>query len=224
MNEALAIFGRYPRRGQVKTRLGKVIGADRALQLHSAFLLDTLDWALLVDVEVFLFLADSCEADAQAFHSRHGLPERLHILEQRGEDLGERMWNAYLDLENLGFSQVVFIGSDTPTLPIGFVEQAFQCLRAGSTVAGPVEDGGYYLLGVCGPRVELFQGIDWGTERVLEQTLARLRPDELQQLPLWYDVDVVEDLRRLWVEISRASDPPFRTAELLRDWSRSWPV
>jgi len=221
LNEALAIFGRYPRRGQVKTRLGKVIGADRALQLYSAFLLDTLDWALLVDVEVFLFLADSCEADAQAFHSRHGLPERLHILGQRGEDLGKRMWNAYLDLEKLGFPLVVFIGSDTPTLPMGFVQQAFQFVSAGSTVVGPVEDGGYYLLGLCGPRGELFQGIDWGTERVLEQTLARLQPDEFQQLPLWYDVDHLEDLRRLGDEINRAPDPPFRTAELLRDWSRS---
>ena len=221
MDRALAIFGRYPHRGKVKTRLEKEIGADRALQIYSAFLLDTLEKFLCLEVEVFLFLADSSESEAEDFKSQHGLPERLHISRQRGRDLGERMWNGYRHLQSQGFPGVVFIGSDTPTLPMGIVLQAFQILGTGSTVVGPVEDGGYYLLGLWEPRCDLFKGIDWGTERVLGQTLARLHPDEFQELPLWYDIDRKDDLQRLWEEIGQSEDPPFRTAKVLRGWSLS---
>ena len=221
MDRALAIFGRYPHRGKVKTRLEKGIGADRALQIYSAFLLDTLERSLFLEVEVFLFLADASASEVEGFKALHELPERLHVVRQSGRDLGERMGNGYGYLQSQGFSLVVFIGSDTPTLPIRFVRQAFQILSSAATVVGPVEDGGYYLLGLWEPRFDLFKGIHWGTEHVLGQTLARLHPDEFQKLPLWYDIDSKGDLKRLWTEIDQSEDPPLRTAKVLRSWSLS---
>lgn len=205
----------------MKTRLEEGIGVDRAVQVYSAFLLDTLERSLSLEVEVFLFLADASASEVGVFKSQHGLPERLHILRQRGSDLGERMWNGYGYLQSQGCSLVVFIGSDTPTLPVGFVRQAFQILGAGSIAIGPVEDGGYYLLGLWEPRSDLFKGIHWGTEHVLDQTLARLHSDEFQKLPLWYDIDREGDLQRLGEEIDQSEDPPLRTAKVLRSWSLS---
>ena len=39
-------------------------------------------------------------------------------------------------------------------------------------VIGPASDGGYYLIGLSRFIPKLFQNIDWGTEKVLKQTLA----------------------------------------------------
>ena len=40
-------------------------------------------------------------------------------------------------------------------------------------VLGPSTDGGYYVLGLKAPHWHLFADIDWSTERVFDQTLAR---------------------------------------------------
>ncbi|RLA31853.1 MAG: glycosyltransferase, partial [Gammaproteobacteria bacterium] len=66
-------------------------------------------------------------------------------------------------------------------------------------VLGPAEDGGYVLIGVRRLSPVLFEGVDWGSDRVLRQTRARLtalgwRWHELRML---WDVDRPEDLMRL---------------------------
>ena len=49
--------------------------------------------------------------------------------------------------------------------------------------------------------VDVFSDIAWGTDKVLEQTLERIREQsvQLEMLPVWYDVDLPEDLRFLKV-------------------------
>jgi hypothetical protein len=55
------------------------------------------------------------------------------------------------------------------------------------------------LIGLKKPHRELFEQIDWSTERVLEQTrrCAREMDLEVKLLPSGYDVDDAESLRRL---------------------------
>ena len=50
----------------------------------------------------------------------------------------------------------------------------------------------------------MFEDIAWSTERVAEQTLERAREIglDVHRLPVWYDVDDVESLRRLHAELS----------------------
>jgi hypothetical protein len=77
-------------------------------------------------------------------------------------------------------------------------------------VLGPATDGGYYLIGIKQPHRRLFQDVEWSTERVLRQTLARA--DELALpvvlLPSWYDVDDEAALRQLVGEL--VDGRPFR--------------
>jgi glycosyltransferase A (GT-A) superfamily protein (DUF2064 family) len=94
---------------------------------------------------------------------------------------------------------VVAIGSDSPTLPVEFVADAFHRLEHLDCVLGPATDGGYYLIGLRAEQGGLFDGIEWGTPRVIAQTVARAQKSALSLalLPPWYDVDDAADLELL---------------------------
>ena len=217
LSEALALFARFPRRGRVKTRLAADIGDEPALQLYEAFLFDVIDRLALLPVQLFLFLADSTEEENRSLARRHGLPARLAIRGQSGDDLGRRLWNAYRELAKTSH-RVVFLGADSPTLPLSHIEDAFRELRDHPVVLGPVADGGYYLLGLAEPIPEIFRGISWGTSEVLSQTRSRLGDRSCHELPLWYDVDTAEDLKTLLVDLPTCDPPLRRTRSLLGSW------
>ena len=103
------------------------------------------------------------------------------------------------------------LNSDSPTLPTALlIETAEMLARPGErAVLGPCSDGGYYLLGLKTAHRRLFEDIAWSTERVAEQTLARAREINLDvhTLPVWYNVDDVDGLRRLHREMRRPRLP-----------------
>ena len=94
---------------------------------------------------------------------------------------------------------MVLVGADSPTLPVSFVEQAFQELERCEVVLGPATDGGYTLIGFTGYYPNLFDNIAWGTSAVLGETVARVSDAGLRLalLPPWYDVDTLDDWRML---------------------------
>jgi uncharacterized protein len=101
-----------------------------------------------------------------------------------------------------------------------------------SVVLGPSDDGGYYLIGLKKLHRRLFDGIDWSTERVLEQTIEAAREIDVpvHLLPTWYDVDDRATLSRLCDELfgANGSEAPATRAflsELLQREGRSriWP-
>ena len=78
--------------------------------------------------------------------------------------------------------------------------------RASAPCSVHRSDGGYYLLGLKTAHRRLFEDIAWSTERVAAQTLERAREIglDVHMLPVWYDVDDVEGLRRLHGELGSA--------------------
>src|SRR5262249_552818 len=113
-------------------------------------------------------------------------------------DLGLRMKRFFANRFAAGPSAVVLLGTDSPTLPLAFVEQAFTELQSADVVLGPATDGGYYLIG-CRRLPPLFDGIAWSSSRVLAQTVACLHEPawQLALLPPWYDVDTPDDWQML---------------------------
>ena len=86
-------------------------------------------------------------------------------------------------------------------------------------VLGPSDDGGYYLIGMNQMHPEVFAGIDWSTERVLEQTQQRATEAGLtvHLLPTGFDVDNEATFLRLQNEIRSPHDSRApATAEVLR--------
>jgi len=61
----------------------------------------------------------------------------------------------------------------------------------------------------------MFENIAWSTEQVARQTLERAREIGLavHRLPVWYDVDDVDGLRRLHAELSAPPDAQGRSLD-----------
>jgi uncharacterized protein len=198
----LLIFTKAPIPGRVKTRLFPVLGPYRAARLQkclSEYTVGMAAQAELCPIEVW------CEPDMA--HPFFGYCRRkfgVSLRQQQGADLGRRMYEA-LNAALRQAKSAVLIGTDCPILTAKDLEEAFTALAAGiDAVVGPAEDGGYILIGGCRTSRRLFSGIAWGSNRVLQQTRARLqilnwRGWELE--PRW-DVDRPQDLKRLEQEAS----------------------
>jgi len=217
--QTLGIFVRHALPGRVKSRLAASVGAQRAAELYQAFVADTLDLLRDAADRRFVCLAPADQAARQ--WCQNLARDNFAIWPQPEGSLGRRL-HAFLAefLQNPDDAAVV-IGSDSPTLPRCFLEQAFASLRQQDVVLGPATDGGYYLVGLRGRTQPIFDGIDWGTPQVLRQTIERLQDCRatLALLPVWYDVDTLDDLRWLAAHLlalrrAQARLPP-RAADLL---------
>jgi rSAM/selenodomain-associated transferase 1 len=195
------VLAKEPVPGRAKTRLAADVGQTRAARLCDAFVRDTLDFAARRSRR--LYVAASPAASLPYFRA---LTSGVCCFAQPEGDLGARLMSAFETALGDGAERPVLIGSDSPTLPSHLLSVAHRALRSHDVVLGPAEDGGYYLIGMNVPHGELFGDIDWGTDRVLAQTLDRAHAAGLDVflLPHWYDVDDGRDLERL------AGDPLLR--------------
>jgi rSAM/selenodomain-associated transferase 1 len=116
------------------------------------------------------------------------------LVPQGGGDLGDRLARFFAAHDGC---RTIAVGSDSPTLPLAFLEQAFEELKKADVVLGPATDGGYYLIGCRRCTPALFTGIEWGGSAVLRQTVERLGAHTLALLPPWYDIDTLDDWHML---------------------------
>ena len=188
---------RCPVPGAVKTRLSPPLSPDQASELYRAFLSDLFRRVSRPgkhDITIFYSGDDPGTLDGL-------VPPRARLEPQRGNDLGERLRNAFGLLLKDGAADMpaVIIGSDSPDIPVTYIKRAFQKLRHRDVVVGPAVDGGYYLVGLKDPAPGIFDDISWGEEVVYEQTLRAIEALDLTMgtLPYWYDVDSFEGLRTL---------------------------
>jgi hypothetical protein len=215
--KALVLFARDPVAGKVKTRLRQMLDEGTTLRLYTSFLQDSID--KLLQLENIKRLIGITPSLTSGFFNSWNEDPRVELFIQQGEDLGDRMRNAFAQQFLSGSEKVVIIGSDSPTLPVEYIEQAFASEK--DIVLGPSTDGGYYLIGMNRKLVDVFSQVSWGTDRVLEQTLARIRQQavQLELLPVWYDVDFPEDLRFLKVHsdlmVQSGVQVPGATTQLL---------
>ena len=116
---------------------------------------------------------------------------------QRGNDLGERMMNAFDDSFNKGYKRVIGVGSDLPDLSAEIMTQGIEQLKENDTVFGPSEDGGYYLIGMTKLIPQIFENKAWSTESLLDDTQIELKElgYSIELLQTLNDVDTIEDLR-----------------------------
>ena len=201
---ALAVMTKAPRAGQVKTRLVPPLSPEEAAQLNICFLRDTA---------AAITKACGISARGVGVYTPLGaeaayidiLPGDFELLPQRGEGFGERLASATEDLFQCGFASVCLIDSDSPTVSADVHAEAVEMLSkpGDRVVLGPSDDGGYYLIGMKHNHPQLFERVDWSTERVLEQTKQRASELSLEVslLPTGYDVDDAATLRRLCDEL-----------------------
>ncbi len=190
MKKALLIFAKNPTYGQVKTRLAATIGNDFALAVYQHLLRYTASITKDLPVKKIVFYSDFIEE--QDIWNNKVYNKQL----QFGNDLGERMQNAFAYAFQQGNNQAVIIGTDCMELTSAIIINAFAHLRNNDVVTGPARDGGYYLLAMKQMHYQLFHNINWSTNEVLKQTLAICKNENLlvYQLQELSDIDNENDL------------------------------
>lgn len=186
------MMSKAPTPGKVKTRLARDLGDQAAARIQASFIADLGE--RFVGREFDAWVSCSPNTEHVCFKQLQG---KGWALSEQGEGtLGVRLQRALSRAFRGGASRVVFIGSDSPTLPLELVRTAFDSLLRSDVVIGPVFDGGYYLVGSSIETPPIFEGIDWGTTTVFSSTVTRLRDSShrFSVLPYWYDVDDLADL------------------------------
>jgi uncharacterized protein len=172
VEQALIIFARLPREGEVKTRLGRSLGMDVAAGIYREFAEHAFSLGKQLAAtgrRVYLFF-DPLAGEEEM--QRWTCQTFLH-LPQEGITLGERMQNAFDETFQRGSTCSVIVGTDVPELDVTAIRHAYDLLTDHEVVIGPSTDGGYYLLGMHAPTKDLFRGITYSTNGVFKQTLAR---------------------------------------------------
>jgi rSAM/selenodomain-associated transferase 1 len=136
--------------------------------------------------------------------------QRVHLLDQVGEDLGRRMHRTFVDLFAKGYTQVLLVGTDVPTLPLSVYQDALTMLGRSDVVLGPALDGGYYLMGLNKPTEQLFTGVPWATDQVLHVTQQKAKTLGLSVglTTAWRDMDTIADLQLLITECRQDNQKP----------------
>src|SRR5262249_29376397 len=139
----LGVFAKRPDSGAVKTRLAAASSPEWAADVAAAFLHDVLDRLAAVDARRVLAFAPP---DARTYFAE-AVRGRFDLTPQRDGHLCRRMAAFFQEQLAAGADRVVLVGTDSPTLPVSFVEEAFGGLEHADLVLGPATDGGYYLIG-----------------------------------------------------------------------------
>ena len=187
--KALIIFTRNPELGKCKTRLAKGIGNQNALDIYKYLLQHTANISQKVNADIYVFYSENINSDD--LWDNNFFIKKL----QSGNDLGERMQNAFEEVFNYNHEKAIIIGSDLLDLNENIVEDAFKKLDNHDISIGPAEDGGYYLLGMKQSHSEVFKIKNWGTDTVYNQTLSKLNNKSVYVLKTLNDIDNVEDLK-----------------------------
>jgi uncharacterized protein len=145
----ILVFTKGTNFGQVKTRLSPFLNELQSMELHLAFLQDTLEKIKLLNIDGYLYVVGDTN-----FHFKN----TLQVFEQNGVDLGSRLLSAF-EIQFKRYDRIVVIGTDSPDLPIDRIEEAFQSLQNHDAVIGPTDDGGYYLLGLSKMIPAVFENI-----------------------------------------------------------------
>ncbi|WP_423818067.1 TIGR04282 family arsenosugar biosynthesis glycosyltransferase [Salinimicrobium sp. TIG7-5_MAKvit] len=188
-DELLLIFTRNPEKGKVKKRLAQSIGDGAALKVYNYLLQHTVAITRPLPVEKWVYYSEALPEND--IWNKEFFRKKL----QQGQDLGQRMEQAFSEAFKAGFQKVVIIGSDLFDIEEADLKMAFLTLDDHEYVVGPAQDGGYFLLGMKKPTPQLFRNKDWSTSRVLDQTLSDLEQEKLKLLPVRNDIDTFEDMR-----------------------------
>ena len=215
----IAFMAKASAPGRAKTRLVPPLTFDEAAALNTAFLCDVADNVLLAARHAaphggIAGYAAFGPTGAEDFF-RGALPAAIGLIGAWLPNFGDCLCHTISEILLKGHGSAVVLNSDSPTLPTALlIETAAVLARPGDrAVLGPSSDGGYYLLGLKAAHRRMFDDIDWSTPRVAAQTLQRAAEIglDVHTLPVWYDVDDVDGLRRLNAELRGEEAGPRQT-------------
>ena len=211
----LILFTRVPKAGQAKTRLIPALGEHGAAEFQWRLLARLLG-ELRHGAEQGLWRLRVYYCGTEGLERLRSMAgEGVVFVEQADNaDLGVRM-RAALERElGAGAPVVGLMGSDLPEATAGVVAEALGLLEdpAVDVSLCPVEDGGYWFVGLKRPFPQLFEGTVYGGASVFEDALAACAAHgrAVAAGPRLHDVDTPEDLAWFegWAAGSQARTAP----------------
>ena len=211
----LILFTRVPRAGQAKTRLIPALGEHGAAEFQWRLLARLLG-ELRHGAEQGLWRLRVYYCGTEGLERLRSMAgEGVVFVEQADNaDLGARM-RAALERElGAGAPAVGLMGSDLPEATASVVAEALGLLEdpAVDVSLCPVEDGGYWFVGLKRPFPQLFEGTVYGGASVFEDALAACAAHgrTVATGPRLHDVDTPEDLAWFegWAAGSQARTAP----------------
>jgi glycosyltransferase A (GT-A) superfamily protein (DUF2064 family) len=166
----MLVLAKAPVAGRAKTRLCPPLSPAEAAEIAEAALADTLESVA------------RCRADHKivALEGPPGdwLPEGMHVVPQRGDDLDERLAHAWAATADISGGWGAQIGMDTPQVSADELDAVLDLVDAApnAAVLGHAADGGWWTIALRGtdPR-RVFTGVPMSTPRTGEAQAARLR-------------------------------------------------
>lgn len=197
---ALIIIAKQPKMNSVKTRLAGSMSDKERLELYISMLESTVHrLGSITGVDSFIAFAP---LNAESYFLKFG----LNLLPLPEGDLGERMFHSMNLVLGKGYEKTVLVGVDIPGLSESIISNAFELLSDIDIVFGPAKDGGYYLVGFKTPIKEIFEGIQWSTDRVLKQSMENASRNgcSIAFTKTLSDVDTPEDVQKAGFEIAHS--------------------
>lgn len=189
------VFTKPPIPGKCKTRLIPYLGKEGAAKLQ----LNLIN-KIIKDLTSFqLCPFEIWQSEPTDFFTdllKNSVYENIRVQTQSGDNLGSRMKNA-IDAGLKETNKIILIGSDCVEYTKSYLIKALSILDRNEIVIGPANDGGYVLIGTTVNPPFLFEDINWGSQYVLPQTIAKLQHSELtySQLQPLNDIDTPTDLQ-----------------------------
>jgi rSAM/selenodomain-associated transferase 1 len=216
-DRVLAIMMKAPRPGWVKTRLAAAYSAEQIVALYRALVEDTIDLARQTQLRVVAMCPDGDAGDLADW-----LPADIAIVPQQGAGLAAGLRSTFERFCTDSHDRVIAFNADSPHLPAGALQAAFEALLATDLVVGPCDDGGYYLVGATRPHAGLFDAAAMGRASACQALLEEAGRQGLRVTLTaeHYDIDLPADVIRLSQELDHDPSRAARTASLLSAWSR----
>ncbi|NOQ90040.1 MAG: DUF2064 domain-containing protein [Gammaproteobacteria bacterium] len=192
----ILLYAKAPVAGTVNTRLIPDIGVNAATRLQHDLIHHRLSMLTQAELCAVRLMCAPDDQDECFLRCEQQYPV---VLEQQvGNDLGERMFNGVVKALQ-SYKYCIVIGSDAPSLDEIMIKRAIDTLHTGAQVVlVPAEDGGYVLLGLQQSCDFLFKDIAWGSADVLQQSIDKLKENNIsyQQLAPCWDIDCLQDYQR----------------------------
>lgn len=185
----IQLFAKPPVEGKVKTRLVPDIGSKSAAAVYQHCLLSNINLIQNSAFDYQIWLTEP--SDHKLFNN-----ENIHY--QQGRNLGERMFHALSEALSTGYNKAILMGSDLLDLTPSLLQKACDKLQRHDLLFIPALDGGYVLIAAKQTiEPEIFNGIDWGSNKVLRQTLEKAMSSGIDTVVLnpLRDIDRIDDLQ-----------------------------
>ncbi len=203
----IILMARWHAFRRCKKRLSRVVGSLQAAKIQKQLTVHTTSVASELakheDVEIHIAISGIGSNAGKRWARSQGIQ---NVTIQSSGNLGCRMKKEIIKAHSnrrgpLKVGATILIGTDLPTLSKIDLLEAINVLKKKDMVIGPSEDGGYWLIGFSKKLINPlfswpFNGINWGSNQVLNETIhiATTKEVDYQLLRSQNDIDTIEDL------------------------------